>query len=720
MTPRSFLPQIVGLFYAHFDATLGPVVLHQVPENLITSRATTYDSDTRSRSRSKSRSRSRARSRAPAQPFSSTTTSNTTTSYSTSTSSVGITHRGRQLSPPSSPTSTFSGRSGRSSVSHTPPYNNNNHYHHSNNSNRNDMTILNFGLVSEYVIPKKSLHGRLVTLLTQGLSTNSTNYHNNGRRQNRDDILINDEGNNKVEYRIMGFPNVIIGESGRYKRNEYMWNLCFVFHSSSSLEAFEPVVRKCARILRSAEEDSSYLSAPRPEHTPLTSVLEQLFEDLNSYSETSIPLDGFNSLDLKLFPFYPNPPGCEDWHVPIALVDLNALKDDNWDITAARVSQYIDGINHVKKIAELADADEALTRETLKHMLYYQVVMMIDVFQYSNMYTLKPAISRLGADETVITECPPYITRPGFPHPEWPVLLRLYSKLTPGVTIHEWIEAHEVLSLGIDPRRFVSFGIIKGFLRRVHRWPKMVERTSTPLIPLPVDHRRRVGFDESTRLGSTTTLNTKGDNRSHGGDSNLSRPGYAAGESTFTLRSVGSNNSLGVSPTFRHMATPPSIAGKSPNRRNLAYPSSLHQIHHDRPHSSSTGQLPRSQASASASNMSASVAESHPSTSSRRAVGGGSVSGYSGTHGTDRYGQQGGGGNSGIRFGLNARQREEAAAIKAVEEMEEDLIAYLDGTHHSDEIQVRFNMSWSKLESILGLDGVKGGMGKKGVTLVYK
>ena len=64
-----------------------------------------------------------------------------------------------------------------------------------------------------------------------------------------------------------------------------------------------------------------------------------------------------------------NPPDCEDWHVPIALVDLNALKDDNWDITAARVAEHVNGVNHIRKIAELADADPALTRETLRHML---------------------------------------------------------------------------------------------------------------------------------------------------------------------------------------------------------------------------------------------------------------------------------------------------------------------------------------------------------------
>lgn len=120
----------------------------------------------------------------------------------------------------------------------------------------------------------------------------------------------------------------------------------------------------------------------------LQAVLEQLFEDLNSYSETSIPLDGFNSLEIKLFPFYreskpellltsANPPEVNDWDVPIPLVDFNALKDDYWDITASRVSQHINGIHHSAKIAQLADADLALTRETLRHMLFYQVIMMV-------------------------------------------------------------------------------------------------------------------------------------------------------------------------------------------------------------------------------------------------------------------------------------------------------------------------------------------------------
>lgn len=128
-------------------------------------------------------------------------------------------------------------------------------------------------------------------------------------------------------------------------------------------------------------------------------MLEQLFEDLNSYSETSIPLDGYNWLELKLFPYFrelppcpavcdvrqltlpANPPQVHDWDVPIPLVDFKSLQDANWDITAARVAPHINGINHAARIAQLADADPALVRETLRHLLYYQVIMMVCLSQ---------------------------------------------------------------------------------------------------------------------------------------------------------------------------------------------------------------------------------------------------------------------------------------------------------------------------------------------------
>lgn len=189
------------------------------------------------------------------------------------------------------------------------------------------------------------------------------------------------------------------------------------------------------------------------------------------------------------------------------------------------------------RIAQLAECDIELTKLAIAHLLYagiplvgcthslsscciyryYQVVMMIDIFQYSNMYTLRKSIQWLAKESDVREECGPYATKPGQSQSDgpagvqdaqpqhtgreiadWPRLLHLYSRLKPGKTVREWMVEHDVDSLGVDVRRFTSFGVIKvspaarisasmltrrsvqGFLRRVHRWPILLSNADTP------------------------------------------------------------------------------------------------------------------------------------------------------------------------------------------------------------------------------------------------
>ncbi|KAG8966620.1 Nitrogen permease regulator 2 [Tulasnella sp. 425] len=302
--------------------------------------------------------------------------------------------------------------------------------------------LVDFDSISEYVIPKTKLCGRLVHC-------------------------------NTPTHRILGFPIILYGN--RYFRGDFRYNLCFVFDRRADLSCYEQVVRKCATVLMNCEEESSFLSNP---HTSgrMYSILEQLYEDLNSFSETSIRIDSFNSIELKIFPFYPNPPKVDDWQVPIALINLAKRVESNWDLTMAKVVPHINGINHVRKIADLADTDPNLTRRCMEHLLFYQCILMVDIFQYSNMYALKPAIQWLAEDASVQLECAPYVTQAGHDHLSWTQLLRLYSQLKRGKTIHAWMEENEIASTGIDVRRFLSFGVIKGFLRRIHRYPILPSR----------------------------------------------------------------------------------------------------------------------------------------------------------------------------------------------------------------------------------------------------
>ncbi|KAG1827127.1 nitrogen permease regulator 2-domain-containing protein [Suillus subaureus] len=328
-------------------------------------------------------------------------------------------------------------------------------------SSSSSRVLFNFDDISKYVIPPGELCGRLVICATR-------------------------------KYRIMGFPVLL---PGNYQRNYFQYNVCFVFERSADLSCYEPVVRKVSR------EESCFLSCSKSSPA-MHAVLEQLYEDLNSYSETSIPIDAFNSIELKIFPFYPNPPPVKDWQVPLALINLSKRIEDNWDLTMSKVCRHIDGVNHVSRIAHLSDCDIELTRQAISHLLYYQVIMTVDIFQYSNMYTLRKNVQWLADECHVKDECGLYVTKhaPGRVVPDWPKLLRLYSRLKSGKTVLDWMETYNVSELGIDVRRFTSFGVIKGFLRRVHRWPILLPAD----VPSPT-RRRRQSLSSSPSNASPTS-----------------------------------------------------------------------------------------------------------------------------------------------------------------------------------------------------------------------
>ncbi|KAG0247911.1 Nitrogen permease regulator 2 [Mortierella polycephala] len=171
----------------------------------------------------------------------------------------------------------------------------------------------------------------------------------------------------------------------------------------------------------------------------MQNLIEQLIEDLNSYCECQIPIDSANTINLKLFPTYPNPAPVYDYQVPISTVNLDALTDVNWDMTMQRITGYINGVNSVKRIAEYADVETGLARMCMEHLLYYGCIIMVDLFQFKNIYAVKMEMMRLTEDY--------------------------------GVVLQDWIEQNQLSDYNIDVRRFISFGVIKGFLYRVHKYP---------------------------------------------------------------------------------------------------------------------------------------------------------------------------------------------------------------------------------------------------------
>ncbi|KAE8257066.1 hypothetical protein A4X13_0g2596 [Tilletia indica] len=610
--------------------------------------------------------------------------------------------------------------------------------------------LFDFGPIKDYIIPKKELCGKLVACNIRGRSStarsssarpsapnNTTNnrpirssFSSSSNRSGtsklrsdstsrytttsdieEDDVQLQEEISNDPatphtqpppppppshrptrNYKILGFP-VFLSDESRYARNDFRFNMCFVFDASADTRPYEPVVRKIARILTGLEESSSFLSNEKSRNRIL-GIIEQLYQDLNSYCESFVPLpvaphtsyvprdngearvgilpagmvggggskagtpnaglggtyqgslfiansannptistiptaanptpfpnaspylpnansspspsrvssisnvrgrrrgrtidslkrdasitftststpgsttpsspllygtrstgnltpdissvslhprprprttsvgeeegetlplspqaaaDALleewekelphglgrtvrDAINIKLFPIYPNPPAANDWDVPVALLDLGKRVDDNWDLTMKKIFPFINGVNHVKRIAELADADLGLTRQCMEHLLYYECIIMIDLFQYSNIYILRPLIASIATLDSIQRECADYVIRPGKPRPPYSELLKLYaSALRPGITVSQWMEDLNVERMYLDVRRFVTFGVIKGFVRRVHRFPIFTPPSPSDPYPLP----------QTTHTASSTPLDLR-------------------------------------------------------------------------------------------------------------------------------------------------------------------------------------------------------------------
>lgn len=350
-------------------------------------------------------------------------------------------------------------------------------------------SLLSFPDVSRFVIPRQSLCSNLIALNLPPLHPN------------------------QPPMLLLSYPQRVL--SAKYLRNEFIFNFSLILSEPSEIDvpSYKSILRKLSDLMLSLEEQSLYLSSdPSPPNTgPIYAIIETLRSDLNNYCECMIPIDGSNTLHLKLFPTLPSPPSVKAWHVPLFTVHISTLLDENWDLTMQRIIPYINGVNSLARIAALADADLKLTKKCIKHLLYYGCVILLDIFSFNNIYAPTAEFTSLiTTNPAMQKECARYTNIRGAKVSEeaiidgsfsrsfskhgpsaaedadeeeniWPLtgrgatvdgvaIAQLFAAMRQGLTVREWYGQNADQLASIDLRRFVTFGVIKGFLYRVHRY----------------------------------------------------------------------------------------------------------------------------------------------------------------------------------------------------------------------------------------------------------
>ncbi|NXA25520.1 NPRL2 protein, partial [Ibidorhyncha struthersii] len=232
-----------------------------------------------------------------------------------------------------------------------------------------------------------------------------------------------------MEKKLIGCPVCI--EHKKYSRNALLFNLGFVCDARAKACALEPIVKKLAGYLTTLELESGFISNEESKQK-LVPIMTILLEELNAKGKCTLPIDESNTIHLKVIEQRPDPPIVQEYDVPIL--------------------PYIDGFRHVQKISAEADVELNLVRIAVQNLLYYGVVTLVSILQYSNVYCTTPKVQDLVDDKCLQEECLSYVTKQGHKRASLRDVFQLYCGLSPGTTVRDLISRYTLQLQKVDER----------------------------------------------------------------------------------------------------------------------------------------------------------------------------------------------------------------------------------------------------------------------------
>lgn len=151
------------------------------------------------------------------------------------------------------------------------------------------------------------------------------------------------------------------------------------------------------------EAESTFLSKDEGK-TNVFKVLNKVLTDLNANKMTTI-IEGETTIHLKIISHYSDPPKIHDHMVPLLNDQFKDVPREAWDLTTQQVLPYINGINHITKIAANSDVEIGLVKACIQNLVYYQVVEVMPLFKYSNVYMCTRNLQGLSTDGTLTQAC---------------------------------------------------------------------------------------------------------------------------------------------------------------------------------------------------------------------------------------------------------------------------------------------------------------------------
>ncbi|KAK6473875.1 GATOR complex protein NPRL2 isoform X1 [Huso huso] len=277
-----------------------------------------------------------------------------------------------------------------------------------------------------------------------------------------------------MEKKLIGCPVCI--EHKKYSRNALLFNLGFVCDARAKTCALEPIVKKLSGYLTTLELESGFISNEESKQK-LVPIMSTLLEELNAKGECTLPIDESNTIHVKLIDQRKDPLIVQEYDVPVFTECKDEFFRSQWDLTILQILAYIDGFRHIQKISAEADVELNLVRIAVQNLLYYGVVTLVSIFQYSNVYCTTPKVQNLIDNKSVQEECLLYVTKPGQKRASLRDVFQLYCGLSPGTTVRDLCSRYAQQLQRVDERKLIQFGLMKGFIRQLQKYPVKATRS---------------------------------------------------------------------------------------------------------------------------------------------------------------------------------------------------------------------------------------------------
>lgn len=220
-----------------------------------------------------------------------------------------------------------------------------------------------------------------------------------------------------------------------------------------------------------------YQTVYKGNHSTIKSILDQIYKDLNTHRECFIKVVTNNFLFLVVLDkdrYLPSPEEIKEYEVPLPLADLREMEgvlkdsDQSW----SKLISLINGVNPVKKIEIESKIERKKLVVLLQSLLYHNLIKMVDIFQFSNIYTTTHAIKDFIGNIVQQNQGVEYCVKPdqieNFDRVE---LLTLYLGFSKKVCLKDFIAENYNKVSKLNFAKFIQYGLIHKFLRRVHEYP---------------------------------------------------------------------------------------------------------------------------------------------------------------------------------------------------------------------------------------------------------